>query len=44
MVNEFPSTACIRIDVGSGYGFSKVGGELQEQHAHSLICLYSVVL
>ena len=39
MVNEFPSTACVRIDVGSGFG--RVGGELQELHTQSLIRLYS---
>ena len=36
MVNEFPSTACVGIDVGSGLG--RVGGEL---HTQSLIRLYS---
>ena len=29
MVNEFPSTACVEIDVGNGCGFGKVGVELQ---------------
>ena len=32
MVNEFPSTACVGIDVGSGCGFGRVNGELQELH------------
>ena len=36
MVNEFPSTACVVIDSGSGCGFGRVGGwvcgELQELH------------
>ena len=32
MVNEFPSTACVGIDVGSGCGFGRVGEELQEMH------------
>ena len=41
MVKEFPSTACIVIDVGSGCGFVRVGGELQELHTQSLIRLYS---
>ena len=39
IVNEFSSTACVGIDVGSGFG--RVGGELQELHTQSLICLYS---
>ena len=39
MVNEFSSTACIGI--GGGYSFGRVGGELQELHAQSLIRLYS---
>ena len=43
MVNEFPSTACVGIDVGSGCGFARVGGELQELHTQSLIRLYSAV-
>ena len=29
MVNEFPSTACAGIDVGSGCGFGRVGGDSQ---------------
>ena len=29
MVNEFPSTTSVRIDVGSGCCFGRVGGELQ---------------
>ena len=41
MVNEFPSTACVGIDVGSGCGFGRVAGELQELHTQSLIRLYS---
>ena len=41
MVNEFPSTACVGIDVGSGCGFGRVGGEQQELHTQSLIRLYS---
>ena len=40
MVNELPSTACVGIDVGSGCGFGRVGGELQELHTHSLFLLY----
>ena len=36
MVNEFPSTACVGIDVGCSFG--RVGGELQELHTQSLIC------
>ena len=31
----------VGIDVGSGCGFSRVGGELQELHTQSLIRLYS---
>ena len=38
MVNKFPSTACVGIDVGSGCGFGSVGVEL---HTQSLIRLYS---
>ena len=34
MVNEFPSTACVGIDVGSGFGFGRV-------HTQSLIRMYS---
>ena len=41
MVNEFPSTACVRIDVGSMCGFGRVSGEL---HTQSLIRLYSAAL
>ena len=41
MVNEFPSTACVGNDGGSGCGFGRVGVELQELHTHSLIRLYS---
>ena len=41
MVIEFPSTACVGIDGGSGCGFGRVGGELQELHTQSLIRLYS---
>ena len=41
MVNEFPSTACVGIDVGSGCGFGRVGGELQELHTQSLTRLYT---
>ena len=41
MVNEFPSTACVGIDVGSCCGFSTVVGELQELHTQSLIRMYS---
>ena len=41
MVNEFPSIACVGIDVGSGCGFGRVGGELQELHTQFLIRLYS---
>ena len=41
VVNELPSTACVGIDVGSGCGFGRVGGELKELHTQSLICLYS---
>ena len=40
MVNEFPSTACVGIDAGSGCGFGRVGRELQELYTQSLICLY----
>ena len=29
MVKEFPSTACVGIDGGSGCGVGRVGGELQ---------------
>ena len=29
MVTEFPSTACVGIDVGSGCGFGRVGGKLE---------------
>ena len=43
MVNEFPSTACVGIDVGSGCGFGGVGGELQELHSQSSIRMYSAV-
>ena len=32
MVNEFPSTSCVGIDVGSGCRFVRVGGELKELH------------
>ena len=39
MVNEFPSTACVRI--GGGCSFGRVGGELQELKTQSLIRLYS---
>ena len=41
MVNEFPSTACVGIDVGSGCGFGRVGRELQDLHTQFLIRLYS---
>ena len=41
MVNEFPSTACVGIDIGSGCSFGRVGRELQELHTQSLIRLYS---
>ena len=40
MVNEFPSTAWVGIYVGSGCGFGRVCGELQELHTQSLIRLY----
>ena len=40
MVNEFPSTACVGIDGGSGCGVGRVGGKLQELHAQSLIRRY----
>ena len=43
MVNEFPSTASVGIDVGSGCGFGRVDGELEELHTQSLIRLYSAV-
>ena len=39
MVNEFPSTVCVRI--GGGCSFGRVGGELQEQKTQSLISLFS---
>ena len=41
MVNEFPSTACVGIDVGSGCDIGSMGGELQELYTQSLIRLYS---
>ena len=41
MVKEFLSTACVGIDVGSGCGFGRVGGELKELHTQSLTRLYS---
>ena len=33
MVNELPSTVCLGIDGGSGCGFHKVEGELQERNS-----------
>ena len=37
MVKGFSSTACVGIDGGSVCGVGRVGGELQELHAQSLI-------
>ena len=44
MVKGFPSTYFIEIDGGSGCGVCKVGGELQELHAQSLIRRYSAAI
>ena len=41
MVNEFPSTACVGVDVGIGCCFGRVGGQLHQLHTQSLIRLYS---